>query len=659
MPIQVTCHHCRKRLNAPDKMAGARVKCPNCRAVIEIPRPNEPEPSLVDLLEEVTAAPPAAAMPKSTGGPSFSAPARPKARSTPAWKQGASAGFLKDNVWTIVMLLSGIPFVVFFGHILIYIPWLIGAAIVFISERGRQTHGSQSGLNPVDRIIFGIIVGLNLVICALVGIIGVIKGAQQPNAAHAMGFAVGTALGLVIGNIPSWLISYFLARAFGLGRTYAFLGLLGGLGGVVMLMAFPGGVAGEKWQMAMKAGADANAAKQAVAGGAANPQLPGGPQNGPPFGQPPGQQAPPNANPQHWGEPAQLKPLANAGQPNPGQANPGQGNVAQAKPDQERLKKRIPQGFGDGLAAHVDLKQLDFRDRLKHAFAWDKASTRDLLAARLITSDDQDRVSQALRRTSALERPMMNVYFMLGMTGLDKPTRNKAEWMEQKGAEGEYRHASGDAGMLLLDGLMSRVERGSFGDWGCDVQPPQESDPRAVLFSIADSEDFLRAFARQQNVDVLIALNLTGKVTGNKKKKNLIITLVARVIDVASDTELWASKPITNTAIAAGRAKGSDPSVQMMNDLLEYLDQNLTLEPLPSATAADAIKEAERLVADKTGDKLLKLATLRVYQCQELLTADQAVAYASKILDRDGAKDFVSDEPLERLNAIDGLVPQR
>ena len=317
------------------------------------------------------------------------------------------------------------------------------------------------------------------------------------------------------------------------------------------------------------------------------------------------------------------------------------------------------QGFGGGLAAQVDLKQLDFTDRLKHAFAWDKATTRDLLAARLITSDDNDRVTGALRRAPALERPMMNVYFMLGMTGLDQPSRTGIKWMEQKGAEDTYRRASGDAGMLLLGGLMTRVARGSFGDWGCDVDPPQESDPRGVLFATADSEDFLRSFAQQQNVDVLIALNLTGKVTANKKRRNLVLTLVVRVIDVATDTELWASSPITSTAIASGRAKGSDPSAQIMNDLLEYLDQNLTLEPLPTTTSADAAQEAARLTADKKGNLLLKLATLRAYQCQGLITPDQAVEYYGKLVGRDSAQDLASDEPLERLDAIADLIPKR
>ena len=311
------------------------------------------------------------------------------------------------------------------------------------------------------------------------------------------------------------------------------------------------------------------------------------------------------------------------------------------------------------LAERKASRDLGLTDRLKHAFAWDKAKTRDLLAARLITSDNNDRVNQALRQAPALQRPMMNLYFMLGMTGLDKPINNGSGWGEQKGAEGEYRHASGEAGMLLLSGLMSRVARGSFGDWGCDVQPPQESDPRAVLFAIADSEDFLRSFASQQNVDVLIALNLTGKVTGNKKRSNLVITLVVRVIDVATDTELWASKPITNTAIAAGRAKGSDPSIQIMNDLLQFCDENLAIQPVPKMTPADANKEAERLTADKAGDVLLKLATLRVFQCQGLIPADKTIEYAARLLDQESAKAFASDEPLERLDAIADLIPKR
>jgi hypothetical protein len=180
-----------------------------------------------------------------------------------------------------------------------------------------------------------------------------------------------------------------------------------------------------------------------------------------------------------------------------------------------------------------------------------------------------------------------------------------------------------------------------------------------VLFANVDTDDFLRSFAAQQNVDVLISLNLTAKTTGTKQRAQRIITLVLRVIDVASNTEIWASEPLTNIAIAAGRAKGDDPGVKVVNELLEYVDQNLTLEPLPPGTAADAAREAAQLTSDKKGDKLLKLAALRVYQCQGLLTAEQAVEYAGKLLDRESAQEFASDEPLERLDAIADLIPER
>ncbi len=309
--------------------------------------------------------------------------------------------------------------------------------------------------------------------------------------------------------------------------------------------------------------------------------------------------------------------------------------------------------------AQQGLKDLDFDERLKHAFAWDKATTRRLLAARLITSADNDDVIHALGRAPALERPAMNVYFMLGITGLDHPAKNGVHWMEQKGAEHEYRQSAGEGGMLLLQGLMTQVARGSFGDWGCDVQPPQESDPRAVLFATADSEDFLRTFAAQQNVDVLISLNLTGKLTGTKKTRNRIITLVVRVLDVASNSQLWASNPLTSTAVAAGRAKGTDPTVELVNNLLEYCQQNLALEPLSDMTPASATQEAERLASDTTGEPLVKLATLRVFQCQGLIPADKTVEYAGRILGPKNARLFGSDEPLERLDAIAGLLPSR
>ena len=37
MPIPVNCPECGKKINAPDKFAGKRVKCPKCKTPMEIP----------------------------------------------------------------------------------------------------------------------------------------------------------------------------------------------------------------------------------------------------------------------------------------------------------------------------------------------------------------------------------------------------------------------------------------------------------------------------------------------------------------------------------------------------------------------------------------------------------------------------------------------
>lgn len=43
MAIEFKCKHCGKRIEAPDKLAGKRGKCPKCRATLVIPEPAQEE----------------------------------------------------------------------------------------------------------------------------------------------------------------------------------------------------------------------------------------------------------------------------------------------------------------------------------------------------------------------------------------------------------------------------------------------------------------------------------------------------------------------------------------------------------------------------------------------------------------------------------------
>lgn len=42
MPIQVACPHCQAKLNAPDSLAGKKIKCPKCAKLGAVPKTNEP-----------------------------------------------------------------------------------------------------------------------------------------------------------------------------------------------------------------------------------------------------------------------------------------------------------------------------------------------------------------------------------------------------------------------------------------------------------------------------------------------------------------------------------------------------------------------------------------------------------------------------------------
>ncbi|NLE38127.1 MAG: hypothetical protein GX621_08910, partial [Pirellulaceae bacterium] len=43
MPINVLCPKCRKKLSAPDAMAGKRAKCPHCGQLMQLPAPRQPD----------------------------------------------------------------------------------------------------------------------------------------------------------------------------------------------------------------------------------------------------------------------------------------------------------------------------------------------------------------------------------------------------------------------------------------------------------------------------------------------------------------------------------------------------------------------------------------------------------------------------------------
>jgi hypothetical protein len=49
--IHFPCRYCRRSLDAEDRLIGAPVVCPGCKAYVSVPRPGGPEPPLIDVPE--------------------------------------------------------------------------------------------------------------------------------------------------------------------------------------------------------------------------------------------------------------------------------------------------------------------------------------------------------------------------------------------------------------------------------------------------------------------------------------------------------------------------------------------------------------------------------------------------------------------------------
>ena len=209
-------------------------------------------------------------------------------------------------------------------------------------------------------------------------------------------------------------------------------------------------------------------------------------------------------------------------------------------------------------------------DWIKGALIWHRTSVPDLVAARLIVGDNK-RIAAAPRRCPALDRPVTSLRFLLGASGLDERSFDSRD---QGAAIRDFRKGGGDFANWLLEGMLGRTAAGSFGQWASEINPHERGIPNSALLANDATDDGLQLTASNLKADVLVSLNFTSKAAGKKKR---IVTLVIRITDVARNSELWASKPLSSTALQAGRAKGNDPGVELINDALAYIDENLAL----------------------------------------------------------------------------------
>jgi hypothetical protein len=221
MPIEVACLHCRRRLRAPDNLAGKQVRCPNCQSIIRIPTQPAQE-NLANLLEDLVVAPPAPSIfqaePTVARHPFARSPNQAFRRS----ESGQVLDLIKDHFWTIITIAASLPLMAFMHTIGAVFAAFCNAALVMISEQSRRKATADDELTFVDRVLLGILVGINVLVVAVwstIAIITVLR--QRPGDTSALAYVIGFAVGSLVSCIVGVLIIYLFARVYGLGRTIA------------------------------------------------------------------------------------------------------------------------------------------------------------------------------------------------------------------------------------------------------------------------------------------------------------------------------------------------------------------------------------------------------------------------------------------------------
>ena len=243
MPIPVTCGTCAKRFKAGDKLAGRRVKCPQCQGFIDIPTPR-PEPAKQDdfynLLDE------AQQTPVERKCPSCSRPMgindvlcvgcgynirtgtkvqleRPKPPSKVVKKVSlagqATASFIKGCFLSICLVL--VAALVWYGvAVAIYrelglIAWLLGAVAGAGMHLGYGKHSEMAGITAAFISCLGIFVAK---LAIFIHIINDLKRMQllDPQAVPVSAF-FQTCFGVMDGIFI--LLAVFTAYRVGSGRS--------------------------------------------------------------------------------------------------------------------------------------------------------------------------------------------------------------------------------------------------------------------------------------------------------------------------------------------------------------------------------------------------------------------------------------------------------
>lgn len=343
-----------------------------------------------------------------------------------------------------------------------------------------------------------------------------------------------------------------------------------------------------------------------------------------------------------------------------------------------------------------------------------------LQAAALAEEEAAEEVFPTLQWSPALKRPMLATHWGIavlttglpggahsgGQTGNRPQERLRDEGPPAMAHDAGVGAASGvvgaggtvefwhhAVGLPLVQGLQARVAEGAFGHWlskELALQPhgaarapgrppvgapdqfeelgegPAAATPapqsgqhlRGISVTQAANLGEARSWATGQEVDILLTVSVTLNPAAVRGR--LQTNFAVKIYDVAKNQELWSSRALSSRRVEVALAEPGareNPAKDFLDNVFQYVDQNLRLTDMPKLDSTVVARRAAALAAEQHTDPLPALLELRYYVARGLLDASALRQHYTAILGAHDGAELSAGNLEQRRQVVEALMP--
>ncbi len=179
-----------------------------------------------------------------------------------------------------------------------------------------------------------------------------------------------------------------------------------------------------------------------------------------------------------------------------------------------------------------------------------------------------------------------------------------------------------------------------------------------IQFIGVDRERTLIAAARKHEVDVLILLRIDEKPS---TRGSLIKDVRVSLVDVVRKKNIYQSKKLNSRAVQQAKLDlvKDDPTLEVLDDLRDFLADKLTPAPIPAALRpAVAAKRVNYLAGQTEKNPLRSLAEIQFYRQMDLIRLQEQMKAYSELIDQEAALTLIGGSPDEKAVVLKPFMPR-